>query len=242
MQSNRLQLNTNKSELLWCATARRRHQLPSYPFMIGPDTIIPSTAVRDLGICIDSDLSMQVHVQRSVAGCFAVLRQLRSIQRFVPSSVYQSLVVALVLSRMDYGNATLAGLRPACLTISSPSSMRQLGRSPVSVARSILQMLSPVSTDFEHPSASSSNWWSFCTELFTALHLSIYWARFSTSPICRRDIKAGCARRPPVSLTSVCRNLLLSAIVRLLLPARDSGTVFLSTSSLPCHSQHFVRN
>ena len=47
---------------------------------------------------IDSDLSMQVHVQRSVAGCFAVLRQLRSIRRFVPSSVYQSLVVALVLS------------------------------------------------------------------------------------------------------------------------------------------------
>ena len=60
------------------------------------------------------DLSMQTHVQRSVAGCFAVLRQLRSIRRDVPSSVYQSLVVALVLSRLDYGNATLAGL-PACL-------------------------------------------------------------------------------------------------------------------------------
>jgi len=91
MQSNRLQLNTNKSELLWRATARRLHQLPSCPFRIGPDTIIPSTAVRDLGIHIDCDLSMQVHVQRSVAGSFAVLRQLRSIRRFVPSSVYQSL-------------------------------------------------------------------------------------------------------------------------------------------------------
>ena len=51
-----------------------------------------------------------------------------------------------------------------------------------------------------------------------------------------------CARRPPVSLTSVRRDLLLSAIVRLLLPARDSGTVYLSTSSLPRHSQPFVRN
>ena len=29
---------------------------------------------------------------------------------------------------------------------------------------------------------------------------------------------------------------------RLLLPARDSGTVYLSTSSLPRHSQHFVIN
>ena len=43
--------------------------------------------------------------------------------------------------------------RRACLTASSPSSTLQLGRSPVSVARSILQMLSPVSTGFERPSA-----------------------------------------------------------------------------------------
>ena len=62
MQFNRLQFNTNKSEMLWCATSRRRHQLPRCPFRIGPDTIIASTAVRDPGICIDSDLSMQVHV------------------------------------------------------------------------------------------------------------------------------------------------------------------------------------
>jgi len=57
---------------------------------------------------------MQTHVQRSAAGCFGVLRQLRSIWRLVPSTVCQSLVVALVLSRLDYGNATLAGL-PTCL-------------------------------------------------------------------------------------------------------------------------------
>ena len=36
--------------------------------------------------------------------------QLRSVRRSVPASVYQSLVVALVLSRLDYGNATLVGL------------------------------------------------------------------------------------------------------------------------------------
>ena len=132
--------------------------------------------------------------------------------------------------------------RPACSTVSSPSSMRQLGRSPVSVARSILQMLSPVSTGSERPSASSSKPPSLSTELFTALHLSTYRTSFSTSLICRRDVEAGCVRRPPVSSTSARRDLSLSAIARLLLPARDSGTVYLSTSSLPHHSQHFVIN
>jgi len=47
--------------------------------------------------------------------------------------------------------------------------------------------------------------------------------------------------RSSTSSTSVRRDLLLSAIVRLLLPARDAGTVYLSTSSVPRHSQHFVR-
>ena len=48
MTSNRLQLNINKTELLWCATARCQHQLPRSAFRIGPHDIIPSkTAVRD---------------------------------------------------------------------------------------------------------------------------------------------------------------------------------------------------
>jgi len=89
--------------------------------------------------------------------------------------------------------------RPACVTVSSPSSTRQLGRSPVSVARSIIITDALASFHWlrapERPSASSSNWRSLCTELFTALHLSTFRASFSTSPICRRDVEAGCARQ-----------------------------------------------
>jgi len=158
MQSNRLQLNINKSELLWCATARRQHQLPRCPFRSGPDTIIPSTAVRDLGIYIDSDLSMQTHVQRSVEGCFAVLRQLRSIRRLVPSTVYQSLVVALFYRGWITAMRHWLASRPACLTVSSLSSTRQPGVLLDFGAQSILQTLWPVFTGYEHPSALSSSW------------------------------------------------------------------------------------
>ena len=41
-------------------------------------SVLVTTSVRDLGIYIDSDLSMRTQVTRTVAGCFAVLRQLRS--------------------------------------------------------------------------------------------------------------------------------------------------------------------
>ena len=55
---------------------------------------------------------MRSHVAKTVSACFAVLRQLyiRSVCRSVPISVLQSLVTSLVLTGLDYGNATLVGI------------------------------------------------------------------------------------------------------------------------------------
>jgi len=53
---------------------------------------------------------MQSHVRQTVTRCFAVLRQLRTVRRQVPTSVFQSVIVALVLSRLDYYNIVLFGL------------------------------------------------------------------------------------------------------------------------------------
>jgi len=66
-------------------------------------------SVRNLDIHLDSDLSMNTHITRTVSCCFDVLRQIRSISRTVSQPVVQSLSVW----RQDYGSATLAGL-PAC--------------------------------------------------------------------------------------------------------------------------------
>ena len=50
---------------------------------------------------MDADLSMRIHVLRTAAGCFAVLHRMKSIRLSVTQPVLQSLVVALVLSRLD---------------------------------------------------------------------------------------------------------------------------------------------
>ena len=49
------------------------------------------------------------HACRTVSYCFA-MRHFRSIRYLVSASVFQSLVTALVLCRLDYGNSTLVGL------------------------------------------------------------------------------------------------------------------------------------
>ena len=55
MRSNRLQLNTGKTEVLWCASSRRQHQIPPDPVRIGDNVVLPVTTVRNLGIYFDSD-------------------------------------------------------------------------------------------------------------------------------------------------------------------------------------------
>jgi len=56
---------------------------------------MPVSVVCNLGIYMDADVSMRSHVSKTVAACFASLRQLRSIRRSVPRSVLQSLVSSL---------------------------------------------------------------------------------------------------------------------------------------------------
>ena len=90
MQSNRLQLNTVKTEILWCSTTCRQNDLPSAAARVGENHVLPLTSVRDLGIHIDSDVRMRSHVSITVSGCFDVLRQPRSIRRSVSDSVFHS--------------------------------------------------------------------------------------------------------------------------------------------------------
>jgi len=55
MRSNRLQINLDKTEVLWCTTGRRQHQLPTTALSIDGVQVSPVTSVRNLGIFIDSD-------------------------------------------------------------------------------------------------------------------------------------------------------------------------------------------
>jgi len=111
MRSNRLQLNTAKTEVIWFASSRRQHQIPQTPLSVGYDTVVPC-GVRDFWIYLN--LLMWIHVVKTASSCFAVLWQIPSIRRFVSRPTWQTLVASLVLSRLDYGCATLAG-RPVTL-------------------------------------------------------------------------------------------------------------------------------
>jgi len=95
------------AEALWCASSRQQHLIPSAPLRDCADDIKPGEYVRDLGIYINSDMSMKTRMSRTVSSCFASLRHIRSIRRTVSKPVLLSLVTTMVLSRLDYGSVTL---------------------------------------------------------------------------------------------------------------------------------------
>ena len=71
MRSNRLQLNATKTEVLWCASTRRQGQLPDVPFTVGSDVLKLVRSVRNLGIYLDSDVSMRTEDRCQLFRCIA---------------------------------------------------------------------------------------------------------------------------------------------------------------------------
>ena len=82
---------------------------------VGPDTIEPTTEVRDLGVYFDSELNMRSHVRRIASACYYHLRRLRALRSLLGQEATARLVSAFVLSRLDYCNAILIGLPASTL-------------------------------------------------------------------------------------------------------------------------------
>ena len=110
MSSNRLSLNSSKTQLIWLGTRQQlikldydllAKQFPQFTF---------STNVRNLGVTLDSTLSFSAHISNLSRSSFYHLRRLRAIRRSVPSPIFSSMVHAFVCSRIDYCNSLLMGL------------------------------------------------------------------------------------------------------------------------------------
>jgi hypothetical protein len=111
--SRRLQLNAAKTEIAWFGSRTNLRNIAENEarcLQIGADVIKPVDVVRDLGVLLDSELSMKQHVAKITIMCFFHLRRLRQVRRSLGPDVTQRLVSAFVLSRLDYCNAVLAGL------------------------------------------------------------------------------------------------------------------------------------
>ncbi len=108
MKEHHLQLNLAKTELLvFPATPTLHHD---FTIQLGSSTITPSASVRNLGVIFDGQLTFKEHIAKTARSCRFALHNIRKIRPFLTEHAAQLLVQALVISRLDYCNALLAGL------------------------------------------------------------------------------------------------------------------------------------
>ena len=82
--------------------------LPMEPLLVCGSWIKPSLQVRDLGVYLNSDLSLRTHVNKLISVCYFHIRQLRQVRRSLTVDATHALVRAWIHSRLDYCNGLLA--------------------------------------------------------------------------------------------------------------------------------------
>ena len=87
--SRRLQLNADKTEMIWFGSRSKLAKLQriNLSLQVGTSNIQPSSVVRDMGVYVDSGLTMKEHVANIAAACFYYIRRLRQVHRRVGQEV-----------------------------------------------------------------------------------------------------------------------------------------------------------
>jgi len=78
---------------------------------VGTSNIQPSSVVWDLG----SELTMKEHITKIAAACFCHICRPHQVRLRFGQEVTQQLILALIMSRLDYCNSVLAGLPTSTL-------------------------------------------------------------------------------------------------------------------------------
>lgn len=112
MAANLLKLNPSKTEFI---VIRNKNQINDVitELDVGGITVEPSDHARNIGVVFDSTLSMAPHISTMTRTLNMHLRNIARIRKFLSSEATETLMHALITSRLDYGNALLA-MQPAC--------------------------------------------------------------------------------------------------------------------------------
>ena len=109
MTSNKLQMNADKTDAL-LVTAKRvvnSQHLPEF-MNINGTSVKFSPSVRNLGVTLDSTLSLHQHVMNVCRIGQLELRCINSIQNLLSVDAVKTLVCSLVLSRLGYCNSLVS--------------------------------------------------------------------------------------------------------------------------------------
>ena len=110
MKANNLKLNDEKTELLIFVPSQHSEKIVDRSLQVGDSTVVATELARDLGVLLDPQLTLEKHVQAICKSAYYHLRMIGSIRKCLDVKTTEKLVHTFITSRLDCGNAVLAGL------------------------------------------------------------------------------------------------------------------------------------
>ena len=107
---NKLKLNGDKTEFLVLSSRYNQTLLDIPSIDLGTDVVYHSDTARNLGVMIDSTLSLEQQISNVRKKCFYFLNWIRSVRPFLSDYAAKTIVHALVISRLDYCKSLYYGL------------------------------------------------------------------------------------------------------------------------------------
>lgn len=115
MSASRLRLNPAKTQLLWLGSRHFVSRVTVQQVHVLSSAVAVVNSARDLGVIVDSELTMADHVAAVCRAGYYQLRQLRPVVRCMTSDAARTLVQAFIASRLDYCNSVLFGVADSLL-------------------------------------------------------------------------------------------------------------------------------
>ena len=110
MSDNFLKLNSGKTKIMIIAPDGVQQEITVNGTYIDGKCIRFVETAKNLGVYIDSTLSMEFQIQKVVTNCYSTIRHLSRIKYFLSTEHLNLLACSLVLNLMDYCNSLYYGL------------------------------------------------------------------------------------------------------------------------------------
>ena len=107
MSSNRLKLNEEKTEFLVVGSPHNLRGLGDVSIDLGTSHVSPSTSIKNLGVYLDSNMSMSQQIDCLGKSVRFHLRNISRIRKYITVDACHHAVRSHVLSRIDYCNSLL---------------------------------------------------------------------------------------------------------------------------------------
>ena len=100
-------LNDSKTEYIIIGRPCTVKKATIHSVRVGAANVPSNQVVKNLGVTFDRYMNMEMHVSNVCKSCFYHLRNIKCIRKYLSKPAAESVIHALISSRLDYCNGLL---------------------------------------------------------------------------------------------------------------------------------------